>query len=122
MHPGAYILARPLTTGEQEADATDEPEDAPRSLHARFASFSSAQGLRPQSGRMPMPPISPRMPPEPPIYELANVIILIFIDQDGFETETLRPKAFKHRGGGQGARGHAPTVHRRQHQLEALGR
>ena len=49
MQPGACTLARPPTTEGQDADAADEPEDAPRNLHVRFASFSSAQGLQPQN-------------------------------------------------------------------------
>ena len=47
-----------------------------------------------------MPPISARMPPEAPRYELASLIMLIFIDRSGFETETSRPKASNRKGGG----------------------
>ena len=92
MHPRACILARPPNTRGQKDDATDEPEDATKSLHACFASFSSAQGHQPRNGWIPMPPLSPRMPPDTPRYELASLIISILIDQRGFETETLRPR------------------------------
>ena len=78
-----------------------------------------------------MPPMSLRMPAEAPRYELANLLMLIFIDQNCFETETLRPKASNH-GGQEGRQpmsprmplgGYdAPTAHRHQHLLEALGR
>ena len=93
MHPGDYIPARPLSTGGQDADASDEPEDLPSNLHASFASFSPAQAFQPGNGKRPMTPMSPSMPPEAPRYELASLVMLIFVDQDGFETETLRPRA-----------------------------
>ena len=51
------------------------------------------------NGSRPMPPISPRMPPEAPKYEPAGLIMLIFVDQNGFDTKTLRPNA-SNRGGG----------------------
>ena len=49
-----------------------------------------------------MPPISKRIAPEVSRHELE--IKLVFIDQNGFETETLRPKASNYMGG---AGGHA---------------
>ena len=69
-----------------------------------------------------MPAMSPRMPPgacilamlqphggdaanepedapEAQRYELASLAMLVFINSNGFETETLRPKDSNHRGG-----------------------
>ena len=77
--------------------------------------------------------MNPRMHPEDRRYELANLSMLIFIDPNCFETETLRPNASDHMGGRQEEmqpmsprmppRGsEAAIAHPHQHKLEAMGR
>ena len=46
-----------------------------------------------------MPSMSPRTSPKAPRCELVNLLMLIFIDQHEFQTETLRPKTSNHRVG-----------------------
>ena len=57
-----------------------------------------------------MSQMSPRMPPEAPRYELASLIMLILVYQNGFETETLRPKASNHMGGRRGCKPMSPSM------------